>query len=411
MHILYFHQHFSTPSGATGIRSYEMAKKLLKRGHQVTMVCGSYNSAKTGLTSAFKNGKRQGTVDGINVVEFELAYSNKDGFIKRFTTFIKFALRSMSFALTADYDMVFATSTPLTAALPGLVGRWFKRKPFVFEVRDLWPELPREMGVITNPVILALMGLLEWSAYKSAHGLIGLSPGIGEGILRLGVSPEQVTVIPNGCDIPLFAEPSIWQPETIKPDDFMVVYTGTHGIANGLQVLIEAAKIVQERQEERIKFVLVGDGKLKAELKAQAAAYQLKNILFLDSVDKARISQLFCRADIGMQILADVPAFYYGTSPNKFFDYIAAGLPVMINYPGWLAGKVTDYECGAVVAANNPVAMADSLIDLEQNRSRLVSMGDNALKLAKMEFDRDDLSNQFVDWLEQWQAKRIVATQ
>ena len=112
-----------------------------------------------------------------------------------------------------------------------------------------------------------------------------------------------------------------------------------------------------------------------------------------------------------MQILADVPAFYYGTSPNKFFDYIAAGLPVMINYPGWLAGKVTDYECGAVVAANNPVAMADSLIDLEQNRSRLVTMGDNALKLAKMEFDRDDLSNQFVDWLEQWQAKRIVATQ
>ena len=410
MHILYFHQHFSTPSGATGIRSYEMAKKLLMRGHKVTMVCGSYNSAKTGLTSAFKNGMRQGQVDGIHVVEFELAYSNKDSFVKRFTTFIKFALRSMSYALTSDYDMVFATSTPLTAALPGMVGRWLRRKPFVFEVRDLWPELPREMGVITNPISLALMGFLEWSAYKSAHGLIGLSPGIRDGILRLGVPPEQVTVIPNGCDIPLFAEKSAWEPEMVQPEDFMAVYTGTHGIANGLQVLVDAAKVLQDRHCSVIKFVLVGEGKLKEQLKAQAAAYNLRNIIFIDAVDKARISQLLCRADIGLQILADIPAFYFGTSPNKFFDYIASGLPVMINYPGWLAGKIEQYECGTVVDANNPTAIADCLINLERNRALLINMQHRALKLAKTEFDRDQLSNQFVDWLEQWHVKKLTTS-
>ncbi len=403
MHILYFHQHFSTPSGATGIRSYEMAKKLLVRGHTVTMVCGSYNSARTGLTSAFTKGMRKGYVDGINVVEFELAYSNKDGFVKRSVTFIKFALRSMLYALRSDYDMIFATSTPLTAALPGLVGRWLKRKPFVFEVRDLWPELPREMGVIKNPVILGLMGILEWSAYKSAHGLIALSPGIQDGILRLGVSSSQVIVIPNGCDMPLFTEHNnLWQHDSIKPNDFMAVFTGTHGVANGLQVIIDAAKILKERDCDQIKFVLVGEGKLKADLKAQAAEHKLTNILFLDSVEKSKISQLLSRADIGMQILANIPSFYFGTSPNKFFDYLAAGLPVLINYPGWLAEKVVQYQCGKVVEANHPAAIVDCLMELNDNRSQLLNMGQAALKLAKAEFDRDKLSNQFVYWLEKW---------
>lgn len=405
MHILYFHQHFSTPSGATGIRSYEMAKKLISRGHTVTMVCGSYNCANTGLSSPFQKGVRKGTVEGINVVEFELAYSNKDTFIKRFITFIKFALRSMLFTLTAQYDLIFATSTPLTVALPGLMGRWLRRKPFVFEVRDLWPELPKKMGVIKNPLILGLMGILEWATYKSAHGLIGLSPGIQQGILRVGVSPSRVTVIPNGCDISLFAEHNNqWQPEHIKPEDFMAVFTGTHGIANGLHVIIEAAKILKDRGNDQIKFVLVGEGKLKSALKAQALEHKLTNVIFLDAVEKVKISQLLSRADVGLQILANVPAFYYGTSPNKFFDYIAAGLPVLINYPGWLAEKVMEYQCGTVVEPDNPEAIANSLIELNQNRSRLQEIGAGALLLAKSEFDRSNLSAQFVDWLEKWQA-------
>ena len=143
MKILYFHQHFSTPAGATGTRSYEMAKTLVARGHEVTMVCGSYIGSVTGLSMPFVRGKRRGNVEGIDVIEFEIPYSNADRFVKRTATFLKFAFRSLGVALREKCDLVFATSTPLTAGIPGVLARWLRGKPFVFEVRDLWPELPK----------------------------------------------------------------------------------------------------------------------------------------------------------------------------------------------------------------------------------------------------------------------------
>ena len=192
MKVLYFHQHFSTPKGSAGIRSYEMAKKLVTSGHQVTMVCGSYKGGDTGLTDEFVKGVRRGMVDGFEVVEFELEYSNTQSFSQRIKSFLGFALRSIKLSMTEKYDLLFATTTPLTAALPGITARWFRRKPFVFEVRDLWPELPREMGVITNPVILGAMGVLEWLAYKSAHGLVAFSQVIKRGITRFNIPNTRV---------------------------------------------------------------------------------------------------------------------------------------------------------------------------------------------------------------------------
>lgn len=408
MHILYFHQHFSTPSGSTGNRSYEMARKLLARGHTVTVVCGSYSGAVTGVTTPFIKGVREGIVDGIHVVEYELAYSNKDSFFKRTLIFLKFAIRSMRFAVKTKCDLIFATSTPLTAALPGIISKWVTKKTFIFEVRDLWPELPREMGVIKNPLILGLMSLLEWMAYKSADALIALSPGIKDGILRLGISASKVTVIPNGCDIPLFEEHNQkWQPEGVESHHFMAVYSGTHGIANGLNIVIEAAKILKDRNYDQIRFVLVGQGKLKAALVKRATELQLDNIVFLDAVEKAKVSKLLSRANIGMQVLTNVPAFYFGTSPNKFFDYIASGLPVLMNYPGWLAEKIEKNQCGKVVAPDDPVAFANCLIELDNNRPQLIEMSKSALQLAKSEFNREYLSNEFVDWLEKWGATQL----
>ena len=183
--LLYFHQHFSTPQGSAGTRSYEMARAAIRAGHQVTMVCGSYGVGKTGLDCPFKYGKRSGVVDGIKVIEFELSYSNGNSFLNRTWLFICFAFRSTHIAMTHNFDVVFATSTPLTAGVPGIFARWLRRKKFVFEVRDLWPELPKAMGVISNPIILTMMSLLEWASYKSAHRLVGLSPGICDGITSL----------------------------------------------------------------------------------------------------------------------------------------------------------------------------------------------------------------------------------
>lgn len=401
MKVLYFHQHFSTPEGSAGIRSYEMARALVAAGHQVTMVCGSYGGGKTGLAMPFHHGRRRGLVDGIEVVEFELQYSNRHGFVKRALTFLQFAARSTSLALTERYDLVFATTTPLTAGIPGIFARWLRGTRFVFEVRDLWPELPRAMGVIKNPVVLRLMDWLEFVSYRSAHRLVGLSPGIVAGITRRGVHPSKVALIPNGCDLTLFAnKASPWRPDGVAANDLMAVFAGTHGMANGLAAALDAAKLLKHRGRDDVKIVLIGDGQLKDSLVARAAREGLDNVIFCPPVNKARLSGLMASTDVGLQLLANIPAFYYGTSPNKFFDYIASGLPPLINYPGWLAEIVVAKGCGFAVAPDSAEAFADTLEHAADHRSELKAMGERSLALARSQFDRSLLAGRFVAWLQ-----------
>jgi glycosyltransferase involved in cell wall biosynthesis len=399
--VLYFHQHFSTPHGAAGTRSYEMARRLLHHGHEVTMVCGSYGVGATGLDGPFLGGRRSGSVDGIRVIEFALSYSNADGALKRSWTFAKFAMASIRLALTEKYDLIFATTTPLTAGIPGIVARWFRRKPFVFEVRDLWPELPREMGVITNPVVLSLMSALEWVSYRSAHRCIALSPGIVEGITRRGVRRELVVLVPNGSDLGIFSAPGVQpdRPEGIDESDLMAVFTGTHGVANGLDAVLDAARVLKSRGRQDIRLVLVGDGKLKPRLMERVAREGLEAVTFHPPIDKFRLAGLLKAADLGIQCLANVPAFYFGTSPNKFFDYIGAGLPVLNNYPGWLAEMITEHQCGFAVPPENPAAFADALERAADDRPALRRMGENAAGLAKQLFDRDVLADHWVAWV------------
>lgn len=402
MKILYFHQHFSTPKGSAGIRSYAMAQTLIKNGHQVTMVCGSFGAGQTGLAQPFVKGARRGVVDGIEIIEFELPYSNSMSFLQRVKIFFSFAFKSIKVALTEKYDVVFATTTPLTAGIPGIAAKWLKRKPFVFEVRDLWPELPKAMGVIKNPVILSLMSILEWVSYRSADRLIGLSPGIVQGITKRGVAPEKVALIPNGCDLNIFAgEHESWRPAQVAESDLMAIFTGTHGLANGLDAVIAVATELKKRQRDDIKLVLVGDGMKKKDLQLQAQKLELNNVVFHDPVNKDKLAGLMASADLGLQILANIPAFYYGTSPNKFFDYIAAGLPVLNNYPGWLAEMIEEKQCGFSVPPESPERFADALEKAADNREELKKMGVRAQELAREEFDRVKMSQQFSEWVAQ----------
>ena len=400
MHILYFHQYFSTRQGSTGTRSYEMAQRLIAAGHRVTMVCASYGVANTGLSGPYVRGRREGDVDGIHVIELELPCSNRDSLLKRSWTFLKYSIRSSVIAATRDCDLVFATSTPLTAAIPGLAGRWLGRRPFVFEVRDLWPELPRAMGVVKNPVILAAMGWLERRAYRNATHCIGLAPGICDGIAR-HIPRDRISLVPNGCDLDFFdpERAAPWRPEGIDRDAFVAVFSGTHGPANGLNAVLDAAAELRRRGRDDIRLLLVGDGKDKARLIDRAANEDLRNVVFHDSIPKDRMPGLLAGADAGMQILANVPAFYYGTSPNKFFDYLAAGRPVVCNYPGWVADLIREHGCGVAVPPDDPAAFADALQELADHRDRLPAMGVAARRLAESEFDREQLGGRFVQAL------------
>lgn len=399
MKVLYFHQYFKTPSQAGSIRSYEFAKKLVERGHSVTMVCGiSFN-----LNFPLEEGTcwHRGSIDGINVIQIDVPLSNDDGVYKRALNFIKFAVQCIKVVKRENFDIIFSTSTPLTAGIPGIYAARKKHLKFVFEVRDLWPELPKAMGM-KNPILLKGMDILERKSYHYASGCIGLSPGIVEGIKKRSQLGKKVAMIPNGCDLDIFKpdDRELLSVEGINEGDKVAIFSGTHGLANGVDAILDAALELQKRGRKDIKLILIGRGKMKPSLVKRANKENLSNCIFLDLVPKRQLAKMVSSCDMGLMVLANVPAFYYGTSPNKFFDYIASGLPVVNNYPGWLADMINEHHCGEAIEPENPVAFADALELLADNPELRTTYGKNARKLAEKMFDREILSNQFVDFLE-----------
>jgi glycosyltransferase involved in cell wall biosynthesis len=399
--LLYFHQHFATPQGSSGTRSYEFARALIARGHQVTMICGAHKLSGLDLPYDEAKGWHRGNVDGIDVISLPLAYSNRDSLVRRGLAYVRFALRSVRLALTLDCDLVFATSTPITAVIPGLAAKWLRGKPFVFEVRDLWPELPRALG-LRNPFLLGGMSLLEFLGYRSADACIGLSPGIVEGIRSRADERLPVAMIPNGSDLEVFhpAKRAQLALPGIGPDDFVAGFTGAHGVANGLDALLDVAVELKRRGDTRVKLAFIGDGKEKERLAAKATELGLANCLFFPPVPKSELGAITASLDCGLMVLRDIPAFYRGTSPNKFFDYIAAGIPVVNNYPGWLAGLITEHRCGIVVPPGNAAAFADALQSFAADVNGRHTMGAAARALAEKEFARPILADRFIATLE-----------
>ena len=406
MKVLYFHQHFTTPSLGGGTRSYEFAKKLIERGHEVTMVCGGVSEFN--FKNIISKGVSRGNVEGIDVIQINLPYSNSDGIFKRTIVFIKYALKGIQIQKQEKYDLLFATSTPLTAGIPGIWMKLFNKesRKFVFEVRDLWPELPKALG-LRNPFILRGMSFLEKLSYRKADACIGLSPGICQGISKKIEKGKLVKLIPNGCDLDLF-KPGNRKDLVMKgvlSSDFLAVFTGAHGVANGLDAVLDLASELKKRKRFDIKIAFIGDGKLKKDLMERAKSENLDNCLFFDPISKTALKDIIANADVGLMVLKNVPEFYYGTSPNKFFDYIASGIPVINNYPGWLAELISENSCGEVVAANHANDFADAMIKLADNPSLCKEYAKNSRTLAERSFARNSLANEFVDTLEEVMIK------
>lgn len=413
MRVLYFHQYFCTPQGSGGTRSYAFARTLIEQGHEVTMVCGTHAYEALRLPVDEGRGWLRGVIDGIDVIALPLGYANEDGMARRCLTFMRYAFRSVRLALSESYDLIFATSTPLTAAVPGIFARWGRRKPFVFEVRDLWPELPRALGM-RNPLLLGGMALLERSAYRSCHMAIGLAPGIVEGIQRRSRAQAPVRLIPNGCDLEVF-HPDLRVPlpsllSGVKDAQFVAGFAGAHGAANGLDAVLDAAAALKKRGDSRIRLVLIGEGKAKASLMERARRDGLDNCLFFPPRPKWQLAEVMASLDAGLMVLRDVPAFYEGTSPNKFFDYLASGIPIVTNYPGWLARMVEDENCGVAVEPGDASALADVLQELAAEPERCLQMGRVSRAMAERRFSRAKLAIDFCECLENvagWRPSKL----
>lgn len=398
MHILYLHQHFSTPEGSTATRSFAFARTLAARGHRVTLATGRYQGAETGLSGAFQKGRREGRVASFQVVEFDIPYANAMGVTARGAAFLRYASAAARLAFRVKPDLIFASSTPLTVALPALLAKGLRGIPFIFEIRDPWPELPRAMGVLPAPLVPVFHALANF-ACRHAAAVVALSEGMAETALARGADPSRVQVIGNGCDLDLFG-PHIapWRPPEAAPWEVLALYAGVHGRANGLGVVVEAARLLAARGEARLRILLVGEGAEKTALIQQAAG--LPNLTFLAPMPKRDVARLFAGSQIALHILADCAAFAEWTAPNKLMDGLAAGRPVISTAPGQAARLLADGGCGIAVPPGDAAGLAAALMGLVEDPARRAAMGAAARSLAVRQHDRRLLAARFAALVE-----------
>jgi glycosyltransferase involved in cell wall biosynthesis len=402
MRILYVQQHFTGAQGEGGVRGYNLVKILAERGHDVTVICGRY-----WRNSAHATEKKQWVIeqelDGFRVVQLGVFYSNHQSTLKRLWSFILFGLLACYEVLRRTSDLVYASSTPLTMSIPALCARCIKGTPYVFEVRDLWPDLPIEMGIIRNPLIKRALYLWEWITYRFAWRLVALAPGIKEGIERkAGVSASHVAMIPNGSDTKHLCALGRLPRKHVPVDEHKLAlgYSGTHGVANGLDAVLDAAAVLKRRGVRDVVLVLIGDGREKARLMRRADKEGLDNVCFVGSFNKASYNKVLAELDVGMQTLLNFPGFYYGTSPNKFFDYLSVGKPVLVNYPGWMSDLVAQHGCGLTVPPDDPEAFADAVESLNAERHKLESMGNAGRALAESQFSQQKILVELAQFIE-----------
>lgn len=402
MHIHYLHQHFSTPAGSTATRSFAFARALAARGHRVTLATGRYHGAETGLAGPFRKGRREGRVAGFQVVEWDIPYANAMGVAARGAAFLRYAAAATRLALRDRPDLVIASSTPLTVALPALCAKALCGIPFIFEIRDPWPELPRAMGVLPAP-IAPFMEALASLACRRAAAVVALSEGMAATAHARGADPARVEVIGNGCDLDLFG-PHItpWRPPEAAPWEVLALYAGAHGRANGLGVVVEAARLLAEQGERRLRILLVGEGAEKTTLMRQAAG--LSNLSFLPPMPKHDVARLFAGSQIALHILADWPAFAEWTAPNKLMDGLAAGRPVISTGPGEAARLLTAGGAGLPVTPGDAAGLAAALLGLVENPARRAAMGAAARSLAVRQHDRRLLATRFTALVEALQC-------
>jgi glycosyltransferase involved in cell wall biosynthesis len=376
MRILYLHQFFVTRAGAGGTRSYEFARRFVSRGHAVRM-----------LTA----GEGRQEVEGIEVVGVPGGYSDYVSataitYPRRMLAFARFGLAATAAALRGPRpDVIYATSPPLTMALPALAAaaRW--RAPLVFEVRDLWPEAPIQMGALRNPLIRRAARALERLVLGRATRVIALSPGIQSGVVAAGAPAERVALVPNASDLDLFRPAPL-------PERFRVSYFGTMGEANDLAPVVGAARLL-----DGVDFVLMGDGKHRARLESSAPP----NVTFTGTAaGKQEVAELAASSSACLTVFKDVPVLATN-SPNKLFDTFAAGRAAIVNMDGWMRRLVEDNDAGLYVRAGDARDLADKLAWLRDHPADVERMGRNARALAEREFDRERLAERALAVLEE----------
>lgn len=401
MRLVYIHQHFTTNKGKGGTRSYDVAKAIVNDGHQVYMICGIADISGLEPSPWYKL-LRFENIDGINLIVCNAPYSNDQGSIKRMFIFWWFVfLATIAVLFVKKPDLVFATSTPLTVGVAGYLGGLLKRAPFVFEVRDLWPEAFLISGELKPGLFVSILERLEKFLYARAKKILLVSPGFEKRLLERGYPQQKLKTILLGADGEIFrnAEPDPrFRKKYGLEGKTVAVFTGAHGWSNGLDYVVNAMECLKDRGDIRI--VLLGQGREKPRLKQLAKEKGLNNILFLDAVPKEQMVHIITACDIGLMILLHVGQ-PRPVTPNKIFDYMFARLPSIVNFPGCTLEMVEADGTGVGSDPENPDDLAKKIKYFADNPEARRQMGELARKVAYKKYDRTIISKNIIETFEQ----------
>lgn len=395
MVVLYIHQYFVTPIEPGGTRSYWISQELIRRGHQVIMITSTNKKHPVPCEI---------DIDGIHVIYVKNDYSNYMSVPRKLISFLNFVRKAIQTGKRQKkIDMVFATSTPLTIGFVALRLKAINKWPYIFEVRDLWPEFPIQIGAIKNPLLIRALRKFEKYIYKKSEHVIALSPGMRDGVVKAGTPKEKVSMIPN------MSKPDKFYPHEknldvakqfgIDLDRFNVLHFGSMGRANGLMYIIEAARCLKEKGNDSVNFIFMGEGATEPVIRSQSVQYGLHNVLFLGNHKMDVVSEVVNLCDASITSFLNLPILQTN-SPNKLFDSLSAGKPIIVNSAGWTKDLVEKEDCGFYVNPERPEDLVEKILQYKDNKETMERWGKNARKLSIEVYDKDILSSKVADVIE-----------
>jgi glycosyltransferase involved in cell wall biosynthesis len=390
MHILYLHQYYCPPGGSGNDRSRAFAAAWVKAGHRVTVVTSPAWFPHSMKQSILKENKlvHEFIAEGVEVKVLPIDYSHMMGSWARMKAFYDFYRKGKNYCQNLhDVDRIYASSSPLQV---GTLGAKLSKKwavPLIYETVDVWPDVPIDMGIVRG-LPARIFTRQANRIYAKARDIVALSAGMKAQIMQHGVPSAKITVIPNGTDTEQF--PFVQR----EPGEItQVIYTGTVGVANDLSQLVEAAAILEKQGRDDIQFTIVGSGNDFTRVEDAIASQKLRHVKLIPTVPKEEVMSLLVKAHIGVVSFAPFQSLE-ANSANKFFDYLASGLPVAINYEGWQGQLLAEHRCGLSAPQGDVNAFANQLIRLADDAPLRKQMGVNARDLAVTQFDRRNLAAQ-----------------
>ena len=389
MKILLINQAFVSPDEPGHTRHYELAQYLKSLGHELVIVASDLNYQTGQKTVSHKGIGIEQNINGIRVIRAYILPALHRSYFWRIISFFSFMFSSTWVAFTVkDVDLVMGTSPPIFQAVSAWFVAFMRRKPFLLEIRDLWPEFIVSMGVFKNPLLIRMARWLEKFLYVRATHILVNSPAYAEYIQQKNVPPLKISYIPYGTDIDMFSPQKSGQ--AIRDlynlnEKFVVLYAGALGQANDIYTIINAANLL--KNELNILFVLFGDGKEKTNLINEARRLGLQNIRFAGVIPKKEMPEVLAAAEVCMAILQDVEMFRT-TYPNKVFDYMAAGKATVLVIDGVIRRVIEEADGGVFVQPGDATALAQAVLHLSQNPERLMEMGKNARQYLVQHLDR-----------------------